>query len=169
MKYAFIIGSSAFVVPRGVISYTDAAGSGEIVRIKTIYNDNPVSFFSVDVDIEDLHGNKVKLAGNKATENPGLSILTTRSKVQVLNPDGTIIINIQQMDKNSAMALEHNIVAELEVNAPVVAIRLFGNFKAGDLRITAEAEKLLINDNGYATAALAGDNELQFTDKGVVL
>jgi len=170
MKYAFVIGSSVFVVPNGVISYADVTGSREIIRVKTIYHDtNPASFFSVDVDIDDLHGNSIKLVNNRAEENPNLQVLTSRNRVQVLNPDGTTIINIQQMDDNSAMALEHNIVAELEVNAPVAVIRLFGDFKAGNLQISAENEKLFINDNGYATSALAGENELLFTVNGVML
>ena len=80
-----------------------------------------------------------------------------------------MILQIQQLDDESAMALEHNIVAELEVNMPIAAIRIFGDFKAGGLNISAENEKLFINDTGYGTSAMHGKNSLQFTADGVVL
>jgi len=66
------------------------------------------------------------------------------------------------------MGLEHNITAELEVNMPVVVIRVNGDFMAENLHILGENEKLFINDDGYATSALAG-NSLRFTADGVVI
>jgi len=169
MKYAFIIGSSAFVVPNGVISYSDDKHSGEILRIKSIYSDKiPGSVLSIDLDINDTHGAKIKLVNNMAEFPLGFKLTETRNSVKVFSPDGKIVINVQQMDDDSAMALEHNIVAELEVNMPIAAIRIFGDFKAGGLNISAENEKLYINDNGYATSALAGP-QLVFTERGVVI
>ncbi len=67
------------------------------------------------------------------------------------------------------MSLEHNIVAELEVHAPIVVIRITGEFILGDLHIRAENEKLLVNNNGYATSAMVGKNQLVFSAEGVVL
>jgi len=52
---------------------------------------------------------------------------------------------------------------------PLAVIRVTGEFFVDQLHIRAENEKLLINENGYATAALAGDNDLKFTSQGVVL
>jgi len=169
MKYAFIIGSNAFVVPNGVISIKDGEHSREIIRIKSIYHeDQPGSHLLVDLDIEDHHGMRVKVTSNAADNYTAYVLKTENNSLKILKPDGNIFINVLQMDEDSAMALEHNIVAELEVNMPVTPIRIFGDFKAGDLNISAENEKLFINDNGYATSALAGD-KLQFTSEGVVL
>jgi hypothetical protein len=39
----------------------------------------------------------------------------------------------------------------------------------GGLRITAENEKLYVNDIGYGNSVLAGKNQLHFTANGVVL
>jgi len=169
MKYAFIIGSNAFVVPNGVISIKDGEHSKEILRIKSIYQeDQPGSHLLVDLDIEDHHGMRVKITNNMADNYTAYVLKTESNSLKIFKPDGNIFINILQMDEHSALALEHNIVAELEVNMPVTAIRLFGDFKAGDLNISAENEKLFINHNGYATSALAG-NKLEFTTEGVVL
>ena len=169
MKYAFIIGSNAFVVPNGVISIKDGEHSREIIRIKSIYQAHqPGSHLMVDLDIEDHHGMRIKITNNVAENYSAYVLKTESNSLKILNPDGNIFINILQMDEDSAMALEHNIVAELEVNMPVTAIRIFGDFKAGDLNISAENEKLFVNDNGYGTSALAG-NKLQFTTEGVVL
>jgi len=50
-----------------------------------------------------------------------------------------------------------------------VVIRISGDFVTEGLHISAENEKLFINDNGYATSALAGKGNLQFTEAGVIL
>jgi hypothetical protein len=71
------------------------------------------------------------------------------------------------MDDDTAMSLEHNITAELEVSMPVVVIRIFGDFILGDLHISAQNEKLFVNDNGYGNSVQAGLNQLRFTEEGV--
>jgi len=55
------------------------------------------------------------------------------------------------------------------VNTPVVVIRITGDFKLGDLHISAENEKLFVNNIGYANSALAGNKHLEFTAAGVML
>jgi hypothetical protein len=170
MKYAFIIGSNAFIVPSGIISYADINGSKEILRVKSLYHDNqPNTYFSVDLNITDTHGNAIQLVDNRASGMFNFRVTTERNSVSILNEEGSYIIHIQQMDDASAMGLEHNITAELEISTPVAAIRIFGDFKAEGLTISAENEKLFINDNGYATAALHGTNQVEFTAQGVVL
>jgi hypothetical protein len=170
MKYAFIIGSSAFIVPHGVISYADGEYSKEILRVKSIYHDNkPGSFLSVDADINDINGAEIKIKDNQAVAALGFTVKTERDSIKVLRSDGSLVIQIHQLDDESAMNLEHNITAELEVNTPIAVIRINGDFKAEGLNISAENEKLFINDNGYATSALAGNDNLQFTAAGVVL
>ncbi len=170
MKYAFVIGSNAFIVAHGVISYTDNGQSKEALRVKSIYHDNePNSFFSVDLDIEDTHGTAIKLTNNALVSGQGFKVETKRNSVQVLGNDGNVVFHAHQLDEQSAMDLESNIAKELEVSAPVVVIRIFGDFKTGALNISAENEKLFINDNGYATSAMHGTDQLQFTAEGVVL
>ncbi|MDB4924593.1 hypothetical protein [Mucilaginibacter sp.] len=170
MKYAFIIGTSVFIVPNGVISYADAEHSKEIIKIRSIYHNNePGSALSIDVDIKDVNGNSIIIIDNIVEINSVFTVETQRDYVKVLNPDGLVILNIHQLDDQSAMRLEHYIVAELEVHAPVVVIRISGDFETEGLHITAENEKLFINNNGYATSALAGKDQLLFTEAGVVL
>lgn len=170
MKYAFIIGSNAFIVAHGVICYADSKGSKEILRVKSIYHDNiPESIFSIDLDIEDNHGNPIRLNDNKIDQNSDFKVNTSRNSVDVLKADGSPVIHIHQMDDHTAMSLEHNITAELEISMPVAVIRIFGEFQTEGLHISAEGEKLFINKNGYATSALHGTGELEFTAEGVVL
>lgn len=170
MKYAFIIGSSAFIVPNGVISYAGQESSKEILRIRSIYHDNePGSILSIDADIKDVNGNGIKIIDNMVEINSVFTVKTERDSIWVLRPDGSLVIQVHQLDDRSAMGLEHYITAELEIHAPVAVIRISGEFEAEGLHISAENEKLFINNNGYATAALAGKNELKFTAAGVVL
>ncbi|HEY0245104.1 MAG TPA: hypothetical protein VGC01_06035 [Mucilaginibacter sp.] len=170
MKYAFIIGSNAFIVPHGVINYADNDGSKEVLRIQSIYHDNePGSALAVNLDIQDTNGTIIKLYDNQLEDNNNYKVATERDSIRISRADGKEIIHIQQLDETSAMALEHNITAEFEVSSPVAVIRLFGDFKIEGLNISAENEKLFINDNGYATSAMHGTNQLTFTTDGVVL
>jgi hypothetical protein len=173
MKYAYIIGSNAFVVPSKVISYADGGEDHEFLRINSVYHDqsppSPETYLDCDININDIDGTPFILVANKAVTGSHFTVETERNSINVLRPDGTSLIHIQQLDDESAMNLEHNISAELEVNMPVAAIRLFGEFKLGSLYINAENEKLFINDDGYANSVLAGANQLKFTTDGVVL
>jgi hypothetical protein len=170
MKYAFIIGSNAFIVPHGVISYTDSNGSKEILRVKSLHNENePGSAFAIDLNITDMHGNNIRLVNNNPGDFTNATVKSDKTSISVLKDDGGYIIHIQQLDNATAMDLEHNIVAELEISSPIAVIRIFGDFKTEGLSISAENEKLFINDNGYATSAMHGTNQLEFTAEGVVL
>jgi len=168
MKYAFVMGSSAFVVPKGVIRYADEDTSTEILKINSLWHDNvPDSRFSIDLDIKDRNGNGVIVHDNKAL-GTDIRVIADGKSVQVLDVNGINIIKVIQMDDKTAMSLEHNIIAEFEVNMPLAAIRIYGDFMTHDLHIMAENEKFYVNDDGYATAALAG-NDLRFTPAGMVL
>lgn len=168
MKYAFVMGSSAFVVPHGVIRYADEDTSTDILRINSLWHDNdPNSFFSIDLDIKDKNGNGVILNNNKAL-GTGVRVIADGKSVQVLDENGVNIIKVIQMDDKTAMSLEHNIIAEFEVNMPLAAIRIFGDFMTHGLHILAENEKFYVNDDGYATSAMAG-NDLRFTPAGMLL
>ena len=173
MKYAFVSGSNAFVVPSKVVVYNDGQEDKEFLRINSIYNKAAPaaedSSLDIDLNIKDTNGTPIILISNKPVTNLPYTIETEHNAVRVLKEDGSMVIQILQLDEESAMDLEHNIVAELEVNFPVVVIRITGRFMLGELLVRAENEKLLINDNGYATSALAGKNQLRFTTEGVVL
>ena len=172
MKYAFVIGSSAFVVKGKTISYGEEGNWKSFLRINTVSQGGPDSegsSLNIDVDIKDTDGTPVTIVANQPVTGAPYTIKKERDSIHVLRLDGTTIIHVHQLDNDSAMSLEHNIVAELEVNLPVAVIRITGEFFVDGLHIRAENEKLLINDNGYATAALAGDNDLKFTAEGVVL
>jgi hypothetical protein len=173
MKYAYIIGSSAFVAPSKVISYTDHGKEKEFLKVNSIYHDQstsaPETFLSCDFNIDDGDGNPVTVIANKLAAGGAYTVKTQRDSVQVLNQSGKTVIHIHQLDDETAMSLEHNITAELEVNMPIAVIRISGEFMLGSLLIRAENEKLFINDNGYANSVLAGDNQLKFTEEGVVL
>jgi hypothetical protein len=168
MKYAFVMGSSAFIVPHGIIRYADDDNTTEILKVNSLWHDNePNSIFSIDLDIKDTSGNGVIVSNNKAL-GTGVSVIADGKSVQVLDESGVNIIKVIQMDDKTAMGLEHNITAEFEVNLPLAAIRIFGDFFTHDLHILAENEKFYINDDGYATSALAG-KDLRFTPAGVAL
>ncbi|HVW96833.1 MAG TPA: hypothetical protein VHA56_12760 [Mucilaginibacter sp.] len=172
MKYAFVIGSSAFVVHGKTISYGEEGNWKHFLKINAVSEGGPgpnQSHLDIDLDINDIDGTRIALVSNKSVTAAATNIETERDSVKVLRPDGSTIIHVHQLDNDSAMSLEHNIVAELEVNMPVAVIRVTGEFFVDQLHIRAENEKLLINDNGYATTALAGDNDLKFTTQGVVL
>lgn len=173
MKYAFIIGSNAFIVPHGAIRYEDDGYGKEFLKINSIYHDLPKHAdgprLNIDLDIKTIDGTPVFIMANLTLVNSPYTVITERDSVQVLGADGALIIHVHQLNDDAAMGLEHNIVAELEVHAPIAVIRLTGEFMVGSLRISAENEKLYINENGYATSAMAGKNQLKFTSAGVVL
>ena len=171
MKYAFVIGSNAFIVPSKVVNYADGVEEKKFLRINSIYHDLPPtaeqSVLDIDLDIKDIDGTPVILLANKEITGAPHTIKIERDSVHVLRTDGSTIIHVQQLDDESAMGLEHNITAELEVNAPVAVIRIFGEFMLGKINISAENEKLYVNDTGYATSARSGKNQLKFTPAGV--
>jgi hypothetical protein len=173
MKYAYIIGSNAFVVPSPVINYLDNGEEKEFLRINSIYHDLPPkaeqTALNVSLNVKDHNGSTITVTNNNAAPNSTFRVETERDSVKLVSRDGSTIVHIHQLDDDSAMALEHNITAELEVNTPVAVIRIFGDFLLGGLHISAENEKLFINRDGYANSVLAGKNQLKFAAEGVVL
>jgi hypothetical protein len=173
MKYAYIIGSNAFVVPNKVVGYTDNGEEKEFLRINAIHHDaaSPKEQTSLecDIHISDVDGTPITLLANKLVNAPSYKVTLKYDSVAISRGDGSVVIHIHQLDDHSAMSLEHNIIAELEVNMPVAAIRIFGDFKLGGLHIKAENEKLFINGDGWGNSVLGGLNQLKFTEEGVVL
>lgn len=169
MKYAFILGSNSYITNHGAITFTDGEQNRSFLSIRSVYHDNAAdSKLSVDLDIKDAQENKLKLTDNLSDDSTGFNINLQRDRVLVTRHNGDTIIDIHQLDWESAMALEHNIVAELEVHAPITAIRVRGDFMLGKMHIEIDNEKLFINDNSYANSTLASKNNLQFEEAGVV-
>jgi hypothetical protein len=171
MNYAYVIGSSAFIVPGKAINYGEEGNWKPWLRINSVSQGGEGSgaFLDIDLDIKDTNGTSVTIVSNKPVTGTPYNIKIERDSIMVLRPDGTEIIHIHQLDNDAAMGLEHNIVAELEVHSPIAVIRISGEFFVDGLHIRAENEKLFINDNGYATAAMIGHNDLKFTTEGVIL
>ncbi|MDB5140603.1 MAG: hypothetical protein JWR12_2519 [Mucilaginibacter sp.] len=170
MKYAFIIGSNAFIVPKGIIYCGNRENERIFLQVNSIYHDTTEgSLLDIDVNIKDTDGTPVVIIANQAVTGAPYSIKKQRDSIKIVRSDGSMIIHVHQLDDEAAMALEHNIVVELEVHAPIAVIRISGEFMVDSLHISAENEKLYINSNGYATSAMVGKNRLTFTSAGVVL
>jgi len=170
MKYAFVFGTSAFIVPQAVIVTANEDITKQILHVHSLYHDNePDSFFSINLDIKDKAGNYVRLTGNKAESEGGYKVETTKNSVKVLNADGSILIQVHQLDDETALGLETNIIKEFEVNMPLAVIRINGEFWADGIHVIAENEKLWVNEDSWATSALAGNGPLRFTAAGVVI
>jgi hypothetical protein len=170
MKYAYILGSNAYVSPHGFISYNDGGQSRSFLAIRSVYHDNsPGSRLSIDLDIKDMLDRELKITDNQADDATGFHIAEQRDRVLVTKHNGDTIIDIHQLDDESAMRLAHNVIAELEVNTPVAVIRVRGDFMLGDMHIEIDNEKLFVNGNSYANSVLAGENNLQFATEGVVI
>ena len=173
MKYAFIMGSNVYVVPSNTISFTDNEGTHRFLRIISLHHDTPPdqkrAFLTIDADIKDNEGHIVRLSGNKPEEAPAYDILERTDRVLVTKPDGTTVLDVHQLDEKTAMGLAHHVSAELEVNMPFVAIRLRGDFVLGELHIEIDNEKLFIGDDSYGNSALAGKDDLKFSDSGILI
>ena len=174
MKYAFIMGSNSYIVPGNTLVFTDHNQQNiNFLRITSVYHDRSIgqgpTALSVDLDIKDFDGSAIKIEENQPVNAAGFKITEQRDRFLVTRPDGTAVIDVHQLDDKSAMQLEHNIIAELEVHAPVAVIRIRGNFMVNDLHIEIDNEKLFLNRNAYANSTLAGKLNLQFVRESVVI
>jgi len=173
MKYAFLFGSNVFVVPNNTISYIDNEQTTRFLRILSVHHDTPPdqrrAVLSIDADVKDNEGHILRITANQSEDISNFEIHETYDRVLVTKHDGSTVLDVHQLDYETAMSLEHNITAELEVNMPLAVIRVRGNFLLGGIHIEIDNEKLFIDDDSYATAALAGDNDLRFSHSGVLI
>lgn len=173
MKYAFLLGSNVFIVPSNTVSFTDNDQTQQFLRIVSTHHDTPSdqprAVLAIDADIKDGEGHALHLKANKPEGATQLEILEQPDRVLVTMSDGSTILDVHQLDERSASHLEHNILAELEVHAPVAVIRLRGNFMVGSLHIEIDNEKLFIGGDSYGNSALAGKDDLKFSNAGVLL
>jgi hypothetical protein len=153
MKYAFILGSNAFITSNGVISYTENGETKEFLRVKSTikkYPGAPESGLSIDLDLADVAGKPVKLIGDQAYEG-GFYLEQTTDRVKFLQSDNkSVIIDVHELSEASVAGLSHHIIAEIEMYDPIAVIRLFGHFKVGNIHVSVDNEKLFIDGNSYA-------------------
>ena len=170
MKYAFILGSNAFVTPHGAITYSSDDEIKSFLSIRSIYLTNAAdSHLSINAEIKDMHGRLLRIDNNVAQRDTDFNVKTDLDQVLVTDANGTTVLDVHQLDEESAMALEHNISAELEVNMPFTAIRIHGNFMLEGMHIEIDNEKLFINGNSIGNSVLAGQNNLQFVPSNVII
>jgi|SRR5581483_9216054 len=128
MKYAFILGSNSYIVPNNTISFSEGDEPHNFLRIVSVYRDTPPdqprAALTIDAEFKDNEGHLVRISGNKPETPISLDIMEKPDRVLITKPDGHVVLDVHQMDHRTAMHLEHNIVAELEVHAPVIPIRL---------------------------------------------
>ncbi|MGN6637320.1 MAG: hypothetical protein ACTHJ8_00295 [Mucilaginibacter sp.] len=173
MKYAFLLGSNVFIVPSNTVSFTDDNETKQFLRIVSTNHDTPPdqprSVLTIDTDIKDGEGHALRLTANKTDGATDFDILEQTDRVLITGADGITVLDVHQLDDRAASHLEHNILAELEVHAPVAVIRLRGNFMVGSLHIEIDNEKLFIGSDSYGNSALAGKDDLKFSNAGVLL
>src|SRR3569833_3447973 len=154
MKYAFLFGSNVFVVPGNTISYVDNEQTTRFLRIVSVHKDDPSgekrSVLTIDADIKDNEGHVLRITNNQSEDISNFHIQETYDRVLVIKRNGSTVLDVHQLDYKTAMSLEHNIVAEMEVNLPFHIIRLHGNFLAGVLHIEIKKKKQKNNKNSYA-------------------
>jgi len=171
MKYAFIMGSNSFIVPGNTLVYTDH--NIDFLRINSIFRERPAGQGSteldVDLDIKDTDGTAIKMKRNEPAQTGKNDVSVHKDRLHITRPDGNTIIDIHQLDEDTAMGLEHNIIAELEALEPDVVIRVRGNFMVDDLHIEIDNEKLFVNGNSYANSTQTGKLNLQFHHDSVVI
>ena len=169
MKYAFLFGSNVFIVPTNVISYVDNDQTNEFLKIKSIrHNNGAESELTIDTDLKDLEGRGLRIHDNEVVASFGYKVSRTPDRILAKGLNNSTVLDIQQLDSESAAQLEHNIIAELEAHEPDAVIRISGDFMMGKMHVAVDDEKLFIGQESYASAAIAGDSSLKFTPRGLM-
>lgn len=171
MKYAFIMGSNSFIVPGNTLVYTDH--NINFLRVNSIYRDRPAgqqsTVLDVDLDIKDVDGTIIRVNKNEPAQTGRADVTVHKDLLHITRPDGSTLIYIHQMDEDTVMGLEHNIIAEIEALEPEAVIRIRGNFMVDDLHLEIDNEKLFVNGNSYANSTQTGKLNLQFDHERVVV
>ncbi len=169
MKYAFILGSNAYIASHGVITFFEDTQEKEFLKIQSIFK--PVKAgnteLSVDLHIKNTEGNAIDLIGNKASNI--LDIDESPERLRIFNANGSTMIDVHQLEQHDYMALSHHITAELGRYDPIAVIRLYGHFMVGNHRISIDNEKLFIDNESFAESVLIGRGGVQLRTDGVLL
>jgi hypothetical protein len=170
MKYAFLFGSNVFIIPSNVISYVDNDETNEFLKIKSICDDNDQhSSLTIDTDFKDTEGRGLQLHDNEVVKSFGYKVSKTQDSILAKGFDNSTVLEIQQLDEESTMQLEDNIVAELAAHAPVTVFRIRGDFMMGKMHVAVDNNKFSIGRDSYASSAITGNSTLKFTPSGLVM
>jgi len=170
MKYAFLFGSNVFIIPSNVISYVDNDETNEFLRIKSIcHNDGFHSDLTIDTDLKDTEGRGLKIRNNEVVTSFGYKISRAPDRILATGYNNDTVLDIEQLDMESARKLDDNIAAEIEAHSPDAIFRIRGDFMMGKMHVAVDNEKLSIGHDSYASATITGESGLKFTPSGLVV
>ncbi|OCX52642.1 hypothetical protein BEL04_14445 [Mucilaginibacter sp. PPCGB 2223] len=169
MKYAFVLGSNAYIANQGVITFFEDTQEKEFLRVRSVFK--PVregnTELAVNIHIKNREGYNIDVLDNKTMNSTRIDDSPGRFKV--FNTDGSTLIDVHQLEKHDYMHLSHHITAELERYEHIAVIRVFGHFMVGDHRISIDNEKLFIDNESFAESVLIGQGGVQLRADGVLL
>ncbi len=172
MKYAFLLGSNAFIVNNPVITYLQDNNAVELLKIKSLYspatNNANSTILVVDTNITDAHGHRIALMDNDLDHSDYRSVRTDK-QIHVTDSEGHIVIDILQLDEAAKPGLSSHVVNELAHHPYAKVIRLRGDFMFGEHRLTIDNEKFFIDDDIYAESVQVGSNGIELSAKGVIV
>src|ERR1700753_3938955 len=98
MKYAYIIGSNAFVVPGRAISYSDGGEFKEFLRINEIHHSasphKDQTFLDCDINISDVDGTPITVIANKQVNASTYRLSAENDSIMIARPDGSVLLPI---------------------------------------------------------------------------
>ncbi|WDF56745.1 hypothetical protein [Mucilaginibacter sp. KACC 22063] len=153
MKYAFLLGSNAFIVDQPVITYEENGNMVEILRIKSLYGavhqSSDVHQLVVDTNLKDVDGHNIVLADNDLNHSD-YKVVRTDKQIHVTNGTEHPVIDILQLDDAAIAGLSSHVINELgHVNVDYL-IRVRGDFMVGEHHITIDNEKMFVDDDSIA-------------------
>jgi hypothetical protein len=172
MKYAFILGSNAFLVSKPVISFTENGETRDLIKLNRTYEPHKTgadSFLDVDTDVALPHkGAGLKLKNNSANGSAvGYHVKESDRQVMVLGGDEHIILDVHQLDADAIRGLSSHVINELDWHEPYIAIRVRGAFSVGDHEIEIDNEKVFIDNESYAETVHVGNDGVVFSPQGI--
>jgi len=169
MKYAFLFGSNLFIIPTNVISYVDNDETNEFLKIKSIHNHNgEQTELTIDTDLKDTEGRGLRIHDNEVIKSFGYKVSRTPDRILAKGLNNDTVLEVQQLDEESAALLEDSIIADLNAHRPLAIFRIIGDFMMGKMHVAVDNETLTIGNDSYASESLAGDSNLKFTPRGLM-
>ena len=173
MKYAFILGSNAFLVSKPVISFIENGVSRDLIRLNRLYEhpkSGTDSLLDIDTDVALPHnGGALKLRGNKSDGlASGYRVQEGEKQILILGHDDHIILDIHQLDPEAIHGLSSHVINELHWHEPYIAIRVRGAFSVGEHEIDIDNEKIFIDNESYAETVHVGDEGVLLSTEGIL-
>lgn len=172
MKYAFLLGSNAFIVNNPIITYIQDNNTIELLKIKSLYspaaNNANSTVLVVDTNFTDAQGHTIALTDSDFNHTDYKTVRTDK-QIHVTDSNGHIVIDVLQLDEDAKPGLSSHVVNELAHHPDATVIRLRGDFTFGNHRISIDNEKFFIDNDVYAESVKAGNNGVQLSAKGVIV